>query len=613
MAYANVISALKERPMKTLTLLYAVLFGLSLMLLAASPERTVLYYIVIAALATVVMLQIMTKEHTDTTVVILLLQIMFLMLNVLWGATLKYYYYIGYTDILDHTRLMNDLLTSGYVTEAFGIYMPFALWHILCDYLLLLTGLGLPVNKIAYITCGLIFAFVPPAIYLVSERLLKHRKIALLSALVVVFYPILITYGMYSIPRSVCSFLFIVLFWLLLESPKHIKYYLLALLATLAIIIYHTVSIPYVLVMLLLMYLLYQIFAKEEKSPITYSYLIIASAMTLLYWVINAQELVRTLLVNIMMQAPIGAFTKSIYTAPLNELFNYLQYSPTVLFVILATLIVIGHKKIGTNVKILCLEALLLVPVAFPGPLMMVNKLSGNFNFQRFEEYTFLFVGIVAAIGLYYLYTKVKTNVRPFLILLFAIWVVLSVSNDRVALDNPIVKRPFYTFYVTEEETTSIQLLNNMKMDSTYMLSDYITVRYLESLPTFDANYTRMLQVYNNERFLTNRSEDVILIRDGELKKRPMQLYYSPDGEFSSRNESLYTLSNYYYRDNPVFSSLASQDKIFSSKTISAYTGLDRYVPPEPEVNETVSNQSGNATYRNTSMLMGPSKTGPGR
>ncbi|WP_424357795.1 hypothetical protein [Methanocella sp. MCL-LM] len=603
MAYANVISAVKERPMKTLTLLYIILFGLSILLLAASSERTILYYIAISALATVILLEILLREHTDTSVVLLLLQIMFLMLNVLWGATLKYYYYVGYTDILDHTRLMNDLLASGYVTEAFGIYIPFPLWHILCDYLLLLTGLSLPVNKIAYITCGLIFAFVPPAIYLVSDRLLNNKKIALLSALVVVFYPILITYGMYSIPRSMCSFLFIVLFWLLLESAGHFKYYALAMLATLAIIIYHTVSIPYVLVMLFLMYLLYHIFAKGEKSPITYSYLILASALTLLYWVINAQELLRTLIVNILMQAPIGSFTKSIYTAPLNELFNYLQYSPTILFVIIATLIVLSHKKISTGVKILCLEGLLLVPVAFPGPLMLVNKLSGNFNFQRFEEYTFLFVGIVAAIGLYYLFTKAKQNIKPFLILLFAIWVVLSVSNDWVALDNPLVKRPFYTFYVTEEETNSIQLLNNLKTDSTYVLSDYIAFRYLESLPDFDANYTRMLQVYHDDRFLTNDSRDVMVIRDGELSKRPMQLYFSPDGKFWSRNESLYTLSNYYYKDNPVFAGLDDGNRIFDSKSISAYTGFERYVPPEPSDNETELSPGGNSTYPNGSYL----------
>jgi hypothetical protein len=519
---------------------------------------------------------------------------MFLTLNIIWGATLKYYYYIGFTDLLDHTRLMNDLLTAGYVTEEFGIYMPFTLWHILCDYLLLLTGLQLPVNKIAYITCGLIFAFVPPAIYLVSTKIVDNKKIGLLSALIVVFYPILITYGMYSIPRSVCSFLFIILFWLLLESSGNMRYYLLALLATLAIVIYHTVSIPYVLVMLFLMYILYWIFARGEgQSPITYSYLIVASAITLLYWVINAQELLRTLIVNIMMQAPTGSFTKSIYTSPLNEMFNYLQYSPTVLFVILATLIVLTNKKIATSIKILCIEALLLIPVAFPGPLMLINKLSGYFNFQRFEEYTFLFISIAAAIGLYYLYTRVKQNIRPLLIVLFAIWIMLSVSNDWVALDNPLVKRPFYTFYITEEETSSMSLLNDLKTDSTYMLTDYITARYLESLPAFDANYTRMLQVYDNKRFLTNESKDILAIREGELSKRPMQLYYSPDGKFWSKNQSLYTLSNYYYNTDPVFSTLEDHNKIFDSKTVSAYTGYEKFIPPEPADNSTNLHYSG--------------------
>jgi len=456
---------------KILMTAYSILFAVSIFLLETNDVRSAPYYIVIAVLATVILIQILQKQ-SRATVMLILLQIMLLTLNLIWGVTLKYYFYFGNTDIFDHTYLMNSLLATGHISDIFGVYEPFPLWHIMCNYIYLFTGLNLPQNTISSIFGGIIWFFLIPSIYVVTLKLFKNKNISLLSSLIAFFYPILVFYGMYSIPRTACSFFFIILFLLLLGRNNLSKFFL-ALVITLAIVVYHTVSIPYILIILLMYYILYLIFVRSEKrSPVTYVYLILDVAITLGYWVLNAHIIINTLIDDIILASPSGSFTKSIYSLPLNELFNYLQYSPTILFVILGTLVILGSRKFGNDVKILSITALLLIPVAFPGPLMLINKLAGNFNFERFQEYTFLFIGLVSTIGFYSLYVRSRKIIKYVLIGLFLVWVLLSISNDLVAQDNPLVKRRFYTDYLSYQETTDMNFVYNIKDNNSSFLSD---------------------------------------------------------------------------------------------------------------------------------------------
>jgi hypothetical protein len=293
--------------------------------------------------------------------------------------------------------------------------------------------------------------------------------------------------------------------------------------------------------------------------------------MTLIYWNFFGQQLIQRLLDNIIVSAPSGSLTKSIYSTPLNEMFNYLQYIPTILFVVLGILIVVKFNVFGKFTKVLSLVSLKLIPITFPGPLMLINKLSGNLNLGRFEEYTLIFIALMSAVGFYCLYVNTKKVAKTMLVILFVVWVLLSVSNDWVAMDNPLVKRPFYTFYLTEEETNSMRLLYNTHAG--LLLTDYVTGRYFESLPNYQNNTSSILKVYNNDNqttFVTRGGKDMLLIRDGELNKRPLQLYTSRDGKFRGSNGSI-TGYDYYYKDNEVFSTLPEYSKVFSSKSINAY------------------------------------------
>ena len=83
---------------KLLMIAYALLFAISIFLLETNDVRPVIYYIVMAIIATLVLLQILQKQ-SRATVMLILLQVMLLMVNLIWGVTLKYYFFFGANDV----------------------------------------------------------------------------------------------------------------------------------------------------------------------------------------------------------------------------------------------------------------------------------------------------------------------------------------------------------------------------------------------------------------------------------------------------------------------------------------------------------------------------------
>ena len=141
--------------------------------------------------------------------------------------------------------------------------------------------------------------------------------------------------------------------------------------------------------------------------------------MTLIYWLYYATELFESLVGLSLRSAPTGTMTKAIVYTPLSELFNYLQYSPLLLFVIIGFFATLQSKKISTLGKIFCIFGLFAVSVTFPGPSLLLNRLSHNLNLIRFGEYTFLFIGLTGAIGFNEIYNKSKKYAKIFTIKLF--------------------------------------------------------------------------------------------------------------------------------------------------------------------------------------------------
>ncbi|KGK99158.1 hypothetical protein LI82_03775 [Methanococcoides methylutens] len=546
---------------------YFICLFISIILFYTFDVRPLVYYFVISVMASLILLEIVLFDISEKKGIVIIIQMVILSLDLIWGVTLNYNFFIGRTDPMGHAWLIQNAIDNAYITDIFAVYKPFPLWHILCAFVQNILGTSLSTQKIMFFTNGIIYSFVPIISFLICQKIFDNKKIALLAALFVLLNPDVILYGMTSIPRSVSSFLEIVLIFVLLYSNDS-KKKLIAIILTFSFIIYHTASVPYVFLILLGIYTLSRIYTQEnDKLPFSYNFIILYFGMTLFYWMYYAQGLFEALIGNIVRPAPTGISTASVFFTPLSELFNYLQYTPLLLFVIIGFFATLQSKRICTLGKVFCFLGLLSVSVSFPGPSLLFNRLADNLNFARFGQYSFLFIGLTGAIGFYEIFNKSKKYGKVILLILFISMAFLSVSNDFVASDNPLVKRPFYTFYLTDEEETSFVYIASVTEG--YVMSDYVTTRYLSFSKYEDKAH--ILEVDNKSmNILRNDSDDVFLIRKLELEKRPLRLY-SLSGDDFILMPSWGNDLEYYYQDTTLWNELPKYNKIYDSNSVIGF------------------------------------------
>lgn len=561
------ILSISDNKNELLILAFFLCYLFSILILYNFPVRTLFYYVLVAVMGVLILTQILFSiEFSNKRINVILVQIILLFLNIIWGVTLKYHFFIGRTDIFFHSRLIENLLEIGYINQNFDVYEAFPLWHILSSFIYQIMNLSVIPSKVMFITNGLIYGCLVLIIYLVSSKILT-KKIALLSALFMCFNNDAIFYGMYSIPRSVVFFLEGLLILLLIQRKTYLNL-ALCVLVTIGLIIYHTASMPFIILILTFYWIVQKVYnINNAERSVNFNFILLLFVLTVTYWMYAGVEVFNSIAKNLVGEAPIGILTKSIVETPLQELFNYLQYSPLLLFVILGVLWGLSTSKLKGIAKVFLMMGLLLVPVTFPGPALLLNKLAGNFNLGRFAEYSFLFICIAGATGLYILFYKLKTKYKISVMILFFIMALLTVSNDFTASDAPLLKRPFYTFYLSEEENTSLERV--AQMAEGYLMSDYISCRYLEN--SHFSSKMHILEVDpRQQKFLKSSRGDIIFIRESELTKRPLKLFTSPNDKFYFQ-PSLGDTLDYYNHDLPLWNTLESYNTIYDSGGVKGF------------------------------------------
>jgi O-antigen/teichoic acid export membrane protein len=538
---------------------------ISILILYIFPVRIILYYILIAVMGVMILTQILyTEKISSKQSKLILIQIILLFLNIIWGVTLKYYFFIGRTDELFHSWALENLLQTGFIDQTFENYEAFPLWHILCSFIYQIMNLPFTPAQVMFITNGLIYGCLVIVIYLVALKFF-NVKIALLSALFICFNIDAVFYGMYSIPRSTVFFLEGILFFLLIQKKTYLNS-VLCLLVTVGLIMYHTASMPFILLILVLIYFLQSVYRIDKSERfVTLNFILLFFVSGATYLMYSGTEVFNSISGSLLQKAPTGVLTQSIVVKPLQELFNYLQYSPLLLFIILGVIWGLDSLKLNGFAKLILIISLLLVPVSFPGPALLLNKLAGNFNLMRFGEYSFLFFCIAGAAGISFIFYKLKTKLLA--VILFFIMAFLAVSNDFTASDNPIVKRPFYTFYLNEEESKSMNRV--AQIADGIVMSDYVACRYLEN--SVYADKVNVLEVDpQQQEFLRSGGNDIILIRSTELANRPLKLFTSPNGEFLL-TPTIGDKMDYYTNDLPLWDTLESCNVIYDSGDIRGF------------------------------------------
>ena len=540
---------------------------ISIILLYTSYIRPYTYYAVITVMATLILFQILFFQSSRSRSMLILFQSSLLLLNLIWGVNLNYFFSIERTDSFFHSWMIQILVEEGAINEHFDLYRAFPLWHILCASFYKIAALDISFYRAMYLINGIIFAAIPPGAYILSKRLFSEEKIALIAALFVSFYPEVLKYGIAALARSPISLLGLLLVVALLYH-RSFAATLVVIAMTVSIIVFHTVSIPFVVVVLAVLYILQIIYgAINEQKIVNSDYMMFAVVAMLAYWMYISLDLFATLIRNITASAPDEITATGVFLAPLNELFNYLHYSPLLFFLLIGVFEALRKDRISQSAKIICIAGLLFTVVSFPGPSLLITKLGGNFNIDRFGEYVFFLIIIGVSLGFYTIYAKSKKPLKSALIILFMVLVFLSVSNDFIASDNPLVKRPFYTFYLTEEEVNGFDHAGNTAKG--FVMSDFVTTRYMDITPYRERSH--ILEVDSqNMNFLRSGSSDVILIRKGELEERPLRFLIS-DGGFIKWPSMGGALEYYYSESEELWSSLNKYNKIYDSSSIATY------------------------------------------
>lgn len=525
---------------------FSVLFHLTVAALIVSlttyDVRPLGFHVGLAFLYVLVMLLIWVPEpdaghtsiclyHTTVTVVL-----------AIFSVTLKYDFFVGNTDLTAHVSMINLVVDTG-EPAATALYGPFQLWHIYVASTYQLLGGYVPTHTVTYVLSGLVFGTGVFAAYGLANRIYPGERVALLTAFFTIANPFYVFYGMYSIPRSITSVLFLTLLLTLVgRSSSGLR--IIGVTFVLAIVLYHPVSIPFVFVILLVTFgIEYVVRSRPEAAnqPVIVDNvtLLIIGLITLTYWMYSAPLLVETIARSISIAltgsgdetTPVG-----VVASPLAEGANYVAYSFFVFFLLIGALLWLRDER-GKRAAfgVFGLTTLLLVPLSVPGPTLLLDGLAG-INVDRFGHYTFMFLSLTAAVGAYQLLRRGGMRLFVAFLLLTSVFAFTAVSNDFVARDNPAVERPFYTYYLTEQERHAYE-----RLEATYVgeiETDRPTCRYMAEMLRTECT---VIDVEAEEEMF-NGAES-ILIRHGELEDRPLQFstYVSaediPREELTDRNK----------------------------------------------------------------------------
>jgi hypothetical protein len=551
--------------------IFYCLLTTAILILWTNNQRNNLFYIILTFIGLIIFLKIIYFELTKIRIGVIISEVCILSLLLIWGVTLNYPLYVGSTDILVHIYYVKEILKNGFVTANFGIYMDFPLWHILNGEILLAMGGEFSVSQCLFITSGILYSSIILIIYKLCKILTNNSMISLFSTLLLCFSTGFLVYGMYAVSRSIELVFFANVFMLIFiiyskfSHRNSQKYSALILFFITILILFHPASMPFIIIILLITWVIQGMYLKDNKTKLISNNIIIFTIVTTLaYWIYRSQQMIELFVrETTSLSFEMTSFTNKTYFNPYFELFNYLQYS-CALFVIFIG--IYSSFKLNNNdirMRIIAILSIFLMPLSFPGPLLIIEKFM-NVNLLRFELFSVVIFAIVGAVGLKKI-IEVFHNKKHIIIIIFLFILILSsISNDFVSSDNPIIKRQFYTNNLEDSEILAMEWGTMVSTSSVY--SDYVGTRYiLSSSNQSRANIIQFNTASNS--FIVNDEDDLILLRQGEMNKRSLQLLINDDGEYIS-NPSWENNLNYVDPYN-IKMNIYSYNSIYSDMTVN--------------------------------------------
>ncbi|MFC4437929.1 MULTISPECIES: hypothetical protein [Natrialbaceae] len=548
--------------------LFHFVLGALVLVLVATDVRPYAFYAGASLLYLCCFLLTATTPIGRTSRAIALYHLVVTVLLVIYSVTLNYGLFVGHTDLTSHISIATSILETGRTSTLLPSYDSFQLWHVYTAFVSLVFGSWIAPYTAMYLLSGGIFAAGVGLTYGVAHRLHPDEKYALLASLVAISFPLYLFYGMYSIPRSVASIFFLALLLALLSRPTAgIRLLTVGLVA--AIVVAHPVTIPFVLAILALVALTERTITRSE--PIVGSYVLAVTFLfTSLYWLYAAEVVVTRIagtIYAVLFEPTESAVPEGVITSPWVEVANFVPYGFVLFFVLLGFLFLLergrrpacadggddgadvvrnGSRRPSGRTTAVGVVAILLVPLVFPGPVLLLDAVAGV-NVDRFGHYGFAFVALAGGYGLYELLRRGGLAAFLVLLLILSLFTFTAVSNELTASDNPIVERPFYTFYLSDHERQSFAAVDDGYRGE--IGTDRIACRYMGA---FHGSLCSVVDAAEGDAMFDDH--DAVLVREDELEDRPLQF------------------TQYVDESNLPRDALEDRDRVYDSGSVSLHS-----------------------------------------
>lgn len=553
-----------------LVMISILLLLISLIMLVAFPTRSLLYFIVISIAVSTIFLQIFT-ERPDWTNYLILSEIIFVSLNLIWGATLKYPLYFGDTDILGHLRFIGLVVNNGHIDSSFGDYLYFPLFHIFNAIGVEVTDLSLRTNL--FILNGVAYQACILFIYIIFRKLSNSTSFSLAACLLFTISQQFTLLGMYMIPRSL-AFIF-ALCWLYLipeVTQNKLRYLFLSVLVLVTLILMHHTTTLFFIPVLFIVYFCQAIFGKEKDSnwylPLIPLGLITISFFTYLYFVADSFALPYG--IQWFSETSAGISSEIGPAGPMGSLVNAIHSSFILFFCLIGIGLIFKNKSMdNTNhtIEVVSFAGLIFLPFYVTGLMELIPSLRTALLY-RLAILVSPFVIFMICFGIMRLvdnrknYISQKLSTSSLLVLsgIIASFTFFSLIGGSNASDNSFILKETQrgTRYFTDSELESFSFVKGYCDYNQIMYGDYETIRNTLYLNDFREKY---ILKSGDVQSLEN---GYLILRIGELQKTG-GLWFTFTGYNGQTFK--YDLAKANENDN-IITGLSFQNRIYCSKDI---------------------------------------------
>ena len=406
--------------------LFACLFSITLIFLAAGFGNLWIYPTLVSLLYVIILIQIFSNKTSKVT---LLSEIMLTQAGFIWSSVQKYDFYFGGTDIMAHQYMATVTYLSGRVLPLeFEGYRDFPLYHIFvaeCSHILslnvetVISSFTWPITIIAVIF-----------VYYIILRTTRNEQIALLSGLIYSMSAISLTHSIYMIPRSLAFVGFLMLLHIMMSFNQFKEFYakgILVALMAIFILLVHQVSILLIISLLSLLVVCEWLVSREKY--VTGPSFILIVIITVSHWIYIAFSFGRSIFIRRLdvdrWENPVLLRATDLPADIMTTWSYYINAVGSEIFLFFAVVAIgwVLWRKKSDYLTVLALFALITLVLYVPSPLQTVWQISQLLDIKRFKLLLGPFMALMG-VGIYILsqyLVKAKIPISNICILLIVI------------------------------------------------------------------------------------------------------------------------------------------------------------------------------------------------